>query len=430
MVRGEQGAAASGPVSPPESGEIAAAMRPLVDTIDAAMKAHLREEPFQRDPRLVQLALPLIKAVNRYFGVEVRGWENLPAAGAMLIVGNHSGGAQTVDVAPLLEQWIRNRGAVAPLYMLGYDLLFAVPVLTSLWRKLGLLRADPGMARAALERGAAVVVFPGGDYEVFRSWSERNTIAFGGHAGFVELALAARVPVVPMTIHGAHQSTLVLTRGQGIARWMGLERLHIKVFPFIWNIPFGVTPAFVPSLQLPAKVTVQFGKPLDWSRFRPEEAADRRVVRRCYAEITELMQHTLDALAREHPHPILSRLNELRPSRILRRLVGRSASGGQSRSPAPHTEPRRRPRRHRAANKAVGSPRQRRVVSRRPEAGGRAGKSARLSEVPRSLALDRLPRATEGQRARRLVPPAMLPVADLAAPFTTGEAPSAPAGGA
>jgi len=294
-------------------------MRPLVDAIDATLQTQVSRDPFQRDPVFVKQLLPLIKAINGYFGTEIRGWESVPKHRGVLFVGNHSGGAETSDVAPLLGRWIEERGATAPLYMLTYDLLFAYPIVGPLLRKLGALPASPATARLALKRGAAVVVFPGGDYEVFRPWRERNTIEFGGRTGFVELALALRVPVVPMTIHGAHESTLVVTRGRRIARWTGLERLHVKVFPFIWNIPLGLTPAFVPSLQLPAKVTVQFGTPLAWSRYGPEAAKDPRIVRRCYDEITGVMQHTLDALARARPYPILARLNELRPSRLLRR---------------------------------------------------------------------------------------------------------------
>jgi 1-acyl-sn-glycerol-3-phosphate acyltransferase len=310
------------PPSPAPPGELATWLRPLVDTIDASVKAEFSEDPFQRDPAVVRLMLPLIKAINRYFGAEIRGWENLPKDGAVLIVGNHSGGAQTIDVAPLFERWVETRGLEAPLYMLGYDLLFAFPILGPLYRKLGLLRANPALARTALKRGAAAAVFPGGDYEVFRPWSARNTIDFGGRTGFIELAIATHVPVVPMTIHGAHQSTFVLTRGHEIAHWMGLERLHIKVFPLIWNIPLGLTPAFVPSVQLPAKVTVQFGKPLDWSHFGSAKAKDPHVTRKCYAEITGVMQHTLDALAYQHPYPVLTHLNELRPTQIVRWLIG------------------------------------------------------------------------------------------------------------
>lgn len=298
-------------------GWLAEIMRPLVSTIDWRIGGQLAEEPFQRDPVIISLMLPLIEAINFYFAAEVRGWQHVPKDGPVLIVGNHSGGAEPIDVAPILARWVRERGIEAPLYMLGYDLLFAYPVAGWLLRKLGLVPASPRVARRALARGAAVVVFPGGDYEAFRPWSERNQIEFDGRTGFIRLALSMRVPVVPMTIHGAHQSTIVLTRGRRIADAMGLDRLRIKVFPFIWNIPLGVTPALVPTTVLPSKVTVQLGKPLDWSRYDPHRAGDPVVVQRCYDEITGTMQTTLDALANEHPHPILARLDEILPTRML-----------------------------------------------------------------------------------------------------------------
>lgn len=91
----------------------------------------------------------------------------------------------------------------------------------------------------------------------------------------------------------------------------------------IWNIPFGLTPACVPSLQLPAKVTVQLDKPFDWSHHGPEAAHDPRILRRCYDQITRRMQRSMDALARQHPYPVLARLNELRPINLVRRWVRR-----------------------------------------------------------------------------------------------------------
>jgi 1-acyl-sn-glycerol-3-phosphate acyltransferase len=324
---------------------IASLLQPLIDAIGSSLKTQMTEDPFQRDPQWVMRVLPIVKAINLYFGTEVRGWENLPARGPILIVGNHSGGAETSDVAPLLARWVDERGPEAPFYMLGYDLLFTYPIAGPLLRRLGVVPASQTNAKRALKTGAAVVVFPGGDYEVFRPWRERNEIEFGGRTGFIELALAMRVPVVPMTIHGAHQSTIVLTRGRRIARLTGLERLHIKVFPFVWNIPLGLMPAFVPSVQLPAKVTVQFGTPLDWSCSDRKQAKDPKVLRTCYDQITGVMQETLNALARERPYPVLTRLNELRPSQLLRRAgrnsTGTAADGSPSRKPGSN---RRRPR--------------------------------------------------------------------------------------
>jgi 1-acyl-sn-glycerol-3-phosphate acyltransferase len=307
---------------PPEQSAVANWMQPIIDALDHTLVESIHRDPFQRDPELLREILPVLKAWTLYFGAEVRGWENLPAAGPYLLIGNHSGGAETNDAAFFVSRWIEEKGPEAPLYGLAYDLFFAYPVVGKLFPRLGMLPANPENARKALAQGAVVLDFPGGDYEVFRPWTHRNKIEFGGRKGFIKLALETGVPVVPMTIHGAHQSTFVLTRGHALAHRLGLERLHVKVFPLIWNIPFGLTPAYVPSLQLPAKVTVQLGKPLDWSRGGPAAADDPQVLERCYQEITDVMQRTLDELAREHPYPVLARLNELRPSSLLRRLLG------------------------------------------------------------------------------------------------------------
>lgn len=286
-------------------------------------------EPSLRDPLLIAMLAPFIRAVNRYFATEVRGWERLPARGPFLIVGNHSGGAETVDLAFLLGRWLAERGPKAPLYALAYDLFFNYPVVGPLFPRLGALPASRESARRAFAEQGAVVVFPGGDHEVFRPWSRRNTIDFGGHVGFVETALECGVPVVPMTIHGAHQSTFVLTRGRRLARRMGLDSwLHVSVFPIVWSIPFGPAPAFVPSLQLPSKVTVEIGEPLDWTHYGPEAARDPEIVRRCYDGITTGMQATLDRLAEETPHPILRRLTAGLPAWTRRGTAGSAGSGG------------------------------------------------------------------------------------------------------
>jgi 1-acyl-sn-glycerol-3-phosphate acyltransferase len=292
---------------PAGNGEVLA---PLVQALGSLVQAGVREQPFQRDPAFIEQVRPLVRGVNRYFDTEFRGWEHVPRT-PCLIVGNHSGGAGSNDFAFLLYKWIEERGSDAPLYSLTYDLLFGAPLIGPALRRLGCIPANHVNARRALAMGASVAVFPGGDYEVFRPWQERNRIDFGGHTGFIRLAIAARVPVVPMTIHGAHQSTLVLTRGHDLAHAVGIDRLHVNVFPVVWSIPFGPVPAFVPSVQLPSTVTVQFGPPLDWSRYPRSRADDPAVLRACYAEITARMQRTMSRLAHQHPHPILERLRHL-----------------------------------------------------------------------------------------------------------------------
>jgi 1-acyl-sn-glycerol-3-phosphate acyltransferase len=155
----------------------------------AAPSAAPAGDPSVRDPRLVAMVVPLVRALNAYFATEVREWERVPKQGPFLVVGNHSGGAETVDLAFFLGPWLDERGPEAPLYALAYDLFFNYPLVGPLFPRLGGLPANRESARRAFAERAAVVVFPGGDYEVFRPWSRRNTIDFGGHMGFVEIAL-------------------------------------------------------------------------------------------------------------------------------------------------------------------------------------------------------------------------------------------------
>lgn len=104
-------------------------LAPLVQTIGEAIEYELHQDPFQRDPAFVRGILPLVQSINLYCGTEIRGWKNVPRKGPFLIVGNHSGGAETSDIAPLLGKWIERRGPAAPLYSLAYDLLFTYPVI-------------------------------------------------------------------------------------------------------------------------------------------------------------------------------------------------------------------------------------------------------------------------------------------------------------
>ncbi|MBW2231175.1 MAG: acyltransferase family protein [Deltaproteobacteria bacterium] len=287
-------------------------LEPVIDRVGDTVSPENDWDDFQRDPDFVAASLPLLRALDGYFGTELRGWENIPEGEPVLFVGNHSGGMMTLDPVSLMLRWIEERGAAAPIYGLTYDLLFA-PGIGSLLRRLGCLPASQANARRALDKGASLIVFPGGDYEVFRPWTERNQIQFGGRMGFVELALRAGVRIVPMTIHGAHESTVVLTRGRRFARRIGLDRLRVKVFPFIWNFPLGVTPAFIPSIPLPAKRTVSLAEPIDWRHIDPEDADDPEILQACYDEVTGVMQESLDEMARERPYPLLSRAADWLP---------------------------------------------------------------------------------------------------------------------
>jgi len=276
---------------------------PLVEPL-ARRLAHEHVEPsFRRDPQFLRHQMAAIRRLTSYFTPEVRGLDNVPATGPALVVGNHSGLFYMPDVWVVGLSLLERRGFDEPVYALAYDLLFGVPVVGPFLRRIGTLPAGGDHAEEAIARGAAVVVYPGGDREACRPWTQRDRVDLGGHMGFVRLALRAGVPVVPVVCHGSHHAVVVVSRGERVARALGLSRLRINVFPFLLG-PLGITSVLTPPLPLPASITVEFLPPLDWSDEGPDAAADDEVVARRYDEITRVMQAALDRLSVERPHPV------------------------------------------------------------------------------------------------------------------------------
>ena len=255
------------------------------------------------DPEHVRLTLPLQRQVfGPYFRGEVRGLEHIPPEGPVLLVGNHSGGLMIADTFVFTLEFYEHFGVERRFHQLAHNLAAGMPGLGML-RRHGTVRANHENARAAFGRGAAVLVYPGGDWETFRPSWHSDEIEFGGRQGFVELALSEGVPIVPVVSIGGQETALFLTRGEGLAKALRLDRLaRVKVLPISLGPPFGVNILDLPfRLPLPAKITIQVMPPVDLKeRFGakpdPEEV---------YEELTGDMQDTLDELSEERTLPLV-----------------------------------------------------------------------------------------------------------------------------
>src|SRR5664279_5491490 len=255
---------------------------------------HVRDEPvFQRDKEFIRRQLSMLTRYVNYFSPEVRGQENLPASGPVLVVGNHSNLFYMPDAWVVGLEVIRRRGLEQPAYALGYDLLFGIPFVGPFLRRIGAIPAGGRAAEQGLAHGGLILVYPGGDREACRPWTERDKIDLGDHRGFIRLALRAGVPVVPVVAHGSHDAVVIVSRGDRLAKALGLHRLRIQVFPILLA-PYGLTTILTPPLPMPSAITVEFLPPLDWSAYGPEAADDEAIVAACYEEITSAMQTTLD----------------------------------------------------------------------------------------------------------------------------------------
>ncbi len=257
----------------------------------------------ERDPDYIREKLPLMwLAASIYFRGEVRGLGNIPDSGPVLLVGNHSGGNLTPDTTIFTLAFSTFFGVERRFYQLAHNLVLAMPTLGAL-RKFGTVAASPANARQALSSGAALLVYPGGDYEVHRPSWERNRVDFGGRKGFIRLALEQDVPIVPVVSIGGQETALFLSRGEGLAQLLRVDRLfRLKVLPLSLALPWGLNVGdMLGHIPLPAKITIETLPAID---LRQEFGPDPKV-QEIYDHIVRLMQDTLDALAAERRLPVL-----------------------------------------------------------------------------------------------------------------------------
>jgi 1-acyl-sn-glycerol-3-phosphate acyltransferase len=302
--------------------------RSLLGRLETAVGNNVEEasDPSGRDPRFIRSIMPAVDVALRWFAPEVNGFHHLPADGPFLVVGNHSGGVFMPDYWAFLREWVRRRGAEAPLYSLGFDFLFSIPGTGSFARRMGSVPARHETGEALLADGATVLVYPGGDEDDYRPWTDRGKVDLHGHMGFVRLALRAQVPVVPLVSHGSHDSLIVVFRGGELAHALKLDRLRIHVLPVVLG-PTGLVPLPLAGPPLPAKVLCRVCEPFDWTHLPPEAADDDETVRQCYEEVLGRMQAALDELVAELPHPIRTRIGDALGLDRLRRALAFGRSG-------------------------------------------------------------------------------------------------------
>ena len=257
-----------------------------------------------RDPKKIKQLMPFWELVyNYYFRVQTSGWDNIPS-GQVLLVGSHNGGLAAPDMVMMMYDWFRHFGVERLAYGLMHPNAWHVySGLTGLAAQTGAIRANPKMAIAAIEKGASILVYPGGAEDVFRPYSERDQIKFVGRKGFIKLALRYSLPVVPLVAKGAHETIFVLAdlyeqikqlNRQGLFPW--IFDVDPQVFPLYFGLPWGLAFGPLPNIPLPMQMTTRVCPPIYFPHYGEEASKDKDYVSECYDIVVTAMQKELNHL--------------------------------------------------------------------------------------------------------------------------------------
>ncbi|MCW2581876.1 MAG: 1-acyl-sn-glycerol-3-phosphate acyltransferase [Klenkia sp.] len=243
-------------------------------------------DEFGFDPDLADhLLMPVLRPLfEKWFRVEVLGLENVPDVGGALVVANHSG---TIPVDALMTTVALHdeHPAERRFRLLGADLVFQVPFIGAMARKLGATLACNEDAERLLSEGELVGVFPEGFKGVGKPFSERYTLQRFGRGGFVTAALRTGAPIVPCAIVGAEEIYPMIGNAKTVARVLGLPYFPITpTFPLLG--PAGLVP-------LPSKWFIAFGEPIETAHFGPNAAEDPMLVFNLTDQVRETIQHSL-----------------------------------------------------------------------------------------------------------------------------------------
>ncbi|HKP91002.1 MAG TPA: lysophospholipid acyltransferase family protein [Thermoleophilaceae bacterium] len=219
-----------------------------------------------------------------WFRVEVEGIENVPPTGGALLVSNHAG-ALPPD-APMIAKAIKEEHArPRPLHLTVEHFFKGYPGLAMLVNKLGGVPAHPAnVHRLLCDEEQLVPVFPEGRKGTEKLYKDRYRLRRFGRGGFVEAAMRARVPIVPVCVVGAEEAAPIFAHLSPLAKLSGLT-----YFPITPTFPhFGLLGMLG---YLPAKFKIRFLEPFHFEAEDLQE--DKSLVQTVAHEIRARIQENV-----------------------------------------------------------------------------------------------------------------------------------------
>jgi 1-acyl-sn-glycerol-3-phosphate acyltransferase len=210
---------------------------------------------------------------RRWFRVEWEGLEHVPTEGGALLVGNH-GGAIPSD-APVIIHGIETELG-RPLYGLADNLFRAVPVVGTLWSRTGGVPAHPDNAYRLLhDEQQLALVFPEGTKGTGKLARERYQLRRFGRGGFVEIAMRAGVPIVPLAIVGNEEAMPIVFKSGRLAKLLNVPYFPVTANQFVFGPLLGLVVPFPVKFRVRALPPVHFDAAPNQDRYNRSLVMDQ-----------------------------------------------------------------------------------------------------------------------------------------------------------
>jgi 1-acyl-sn-glycerol-3-phosphate acyltransferase len=277
---------------------------PIVDDLDAGRRLPVKHESrTSRDPRrsdvdewgrsehMRQIARAVYAPMyEKWFRAEWEGLEKIPTDGGALLVANHA--AAVPSDAPAIMHGIETELG-RPVYGLADNLFKGIPVVGTMWARLGGVVAHPDNAyRLLREQRQLTLVFPEGSKGPAKHYSQRYQLRRFGRGGFVEIAMRAGVPVIPIAVLGAEESMPTVLNVAPVARALGLPYCPITANMLAFG-PLGGLLYFPAKFKLRVLDPITFDIPADQDRYSRSRIMDES------ERIREQIQSALYDMLRE-----------------------------------------------------------------------------------------------------------------------------------
>jgi 1-acyl-sn-glycerol-3-phosphate acyltransferase len=221
-----------------------------------------------------------------WFRVEVEGIEHIPAVGGALLVSNH-GGAVPPDAAMIAKAIKEEHARPRPLHLTVEHFFKGFPGLSMLIAKLGGVPAHPANVHRLLhDEEQLVLVFPEGAKATEKLYKDRYKLRRFGRGGFVESAMRAGTPIVPVAVVGAEEAMPVFAQINPLKRLTGLIYFPVTpTFPHL-GLPGGM-------IYLPSKFRIRFLEPIPTDQWGDEPWNDRALVQEVAEDVRGRIQEEL-----------------------------------------------------------------------------------------------------------------------------------------